>query len=88
MFLFADVNQAIYQRAFDVPGGFMTPLQGLESPIVVLCEMGELRPESRRKLWYTGLSRARAGLFVLARGEPGEDLDTVIRRATASESMP
>jgi hypothetical protein len=50
--------------------------------------MGELRPESRRKLWYTGLSRARAGLFVLARGEPGEDLDTVIRRATASESMP
>ena len=58
--------------------------KGLEAPVVILCEMGDLRPESRRKLWYTGLSRARAGLFVLARGEPGDDVDAVISRAIAN----
>lgn len=57
--------------------------KGLEAPVVVLCEMGDLRPEARRKLWYTGLSRARVGLFVLARAEPGDDLDAVISNATA-----
>jgi superfamily I DNA/RNA helicase len=57
--------------------------KGLEAPVVVLCEMGDLRPEVRRKLWYTGLSRARVALFVLARAEPGEDLDAVISQAIA-----
>lgn len=61
--------------------------KGLESPVVIICEMGDLRPEARRKVWYTGLSRARAGLFVLCRAEPGEQLDDVIERMAAEGEL-
>src|SRR4051794_3373899 len=57
--------------------------KGLEASVVVLCEMGELRREAKRKLWYTGLSRARVGLFLLARGDPGESVDAVLDRELA-----
>jgi superfamily I DNA/RNA helicase len=39
--------------------------KGLESPVVILCEMEELDPEHARSLWYTGLSRARSALVLL-----------------------
>jgi len=55
--------------------------KGLESPVVILCEMEDVRPEARRQLWYTGLSRARAGLFVIAPGADEDDIDTVIAEA-------
>ena len=46
--------------------------KGLGAPVVVLCEMGHLRPEAKRSSGTPG-SRARVGLFVLARGEAGDD---------------
>lgn len=61
--------------------------KGLEAPVIVLCEMGDLRADAKLKLWYTGLSRARAGLFILARGEPGDDLDAVISSAMAESDF-
>lgn len=74
-------------RTNDVRFESVHRFKGLEAPIVVLCEMADVRPEARRKLWYTGLSRARVGLFVLARGEPGDDLDDVISEAMAESAV-
>jgi hypothetical protein len=39
--------------------------KGLESPVVILCEMEDVDPRSAYSLWYTGLSRARSGLVLL-----------------------
>jgi len=45
--------------------------KGLESPVVILCEMEEVNPDAIRSLWYTGLSRARSALVVLVQDEDG-----------------
>jgi ATP:corrinoid adenosyltransferase len=62
--------------------------KGLESPVVILCEMEELRAEAARSVWYTGLSRAGSALFLVMRDTDGsladrpvdEVLDAVIPR--------
>ena len=45
--------------------------KGLEDSVVILCEFEDLYPEKVRELWYTGLSRARAALVVVARDDDG-----------------
>jgi Nuclease-related domain/UvrD-like helicase C-terminal domain/AAA domain len=45
--------------------------KGLESSVVILCEMEELDPATRRSLWYTGLSRARSALVLLIQDKDG-----------------
>jgi superfamily I DNA/RNA helicase len=45
--------------------------KGLESPVVILCEMEELDPAAARSLWYTGLSRARSALILLIQDRDG-----------------
>ena len=52
--------------------------KGLESPVVSLCEMEELRAETARGMWYTGLSRARSALVLVVRDEHGSLTDRSI----------
>ena len=40
--------------------------KGLESPVVVLCELGDLDPESRDNQLYVGMSRARNHCVIVA----------------------
>ena len=42
--------------------------KGLESPVVVLCELGDLDPESRDNQLYVGMSRARNHCVIVAPG--------------------
>ncbi len=64
--------------------------KGLESPVVILCDMEELHRESRRSVWYTGLSRAQAGLVLLVHDRTGElegvDADAVLERLLNDEN--
>lgn len=39
--------------------------KGLESPVVVLCDIESIEHDSERAILYTGMSRARSGLFLL-----------------------
>ena len=56
--------------------------KGLEAPVIILCEMDHLHPSTRKRLWYTGISRANGGLFLLLRDTHGDldgcDLDAAI----------
>ncbi len=46
--------------------------KGLESPIVVLCELEDMRfPEKQRELLYTGVSRAKSHCVIVAPPEAG-----------------
>jgi superfamily I DNA/RNA helicase len=45
--------------------------KGLESPVVILCEMEEVHLPVARSVWYMGLSRARAALIVLIKDADG-----------------
>ena len=45
--------------------------KGLESTVVILCEMEELNRSAARSLWYTGLSRARSALILLVHDPDG-----------------
>ena len=45
--------------------------KGLESTVVILCEMEEVHDTARASLWYTGLSRARSALILLAHDPDG-----------------
>jgi superfamily I DNA/RNA helicase len=45
--------------------------KGLESTVVILCEMEGLNRSTARSLWYTGLSRARSGLILLVHDPDG-----------------
>jgi ATP:corrinoid adenosyltransferase len=47
--------------------------KGLESTVIILCEMEEVRNAARPSLWYTGLSRARSALILLVH-DPGGSL--------------
>ena len=47
--------------------------KGLESTVVILCEMEEVHEAARPSLWYTGLSRARSALILLVH-DPGGSL--------------
>jgi hypothetical protein len=47
--------------------------KGLESTVVVLCEMEEVHAAARPSLWYTGISRARSALMLLVH-DPGGSL--------------
>jgi superfamily I DNA/RNA helicase len=40
--------------------------KGLESPVVVLCELGDLDPQSRDNQIYVGMSRARNHCVIVA----------------------
>jgi superfamily I DNA/RNA helicase len=40
--------------------------KGLESPVVVLCELGDLDEESRDNQLYVGMSRARNHCVIVA----------------------
>jgi ATP:corrinoid adenosyltransferase len=44
--------------------------KGLESPVVILCEMEDIHRSAARALWYTGISRARSALILLVH-DPG-----------------
>lgn len=61
------------QRPNDVRIASVHRFKGLESPVVVLCEMEDVHAPARRSVWYTALSRARVGLFVLVRAGNGEE---------------
>ncbi|OAI38500.1 hypothetical protein AYO39_01020 [Actinobacteria bacterium SCGC AG-212-D09] len=56
--------------------------KGLESPVVILCEMEELDRDAARSLWYTGLSRARSALVLLV-----EDRDRRLDGLSADEVL-
>jgi len=45
--------------------------KGLESTVVILCEMEGLNRSTARSLWYTGLSRARSALILLVHDPDG-----------------
>ena len=60
--------------------------KGLESAVVILCEMGAIREEARHELWYTAISRAQASLWVVATVDEGTDLEAVLTRALQSSS--
>jgi nuclease-like protein/AAA domain-containing protein len=45
--------------------------KGLESLVVILVELEDVRRPVRRSVWYTGLSRARAGLVVFVHDPEG-----------------
>jgi hypothetical protein len=45
--------------------------KGLESTVVILCEMEELNRTAARGLWYTGLSRARSALILVVHDPDG-----------------
>jgi hypothetical protein len=47
--------------------------KGLESTVVILCEMEDVHDAARHELWYTGLSRARSALILLVH-DPGGSL--------------
>ena len=47
--------------------------KGLESTVIILCEMEEVHDAARPSLWYTGLSRARSALILLVH-DPGGSL--------------
>jgi ATP:corrinoid adenosyltransferase len=47
--------------------------KGLESPVVILCEMEDIHRLAARALWYTGISRARSALILLVH-DPGGTL--------------
>jgi hypothetical protein len=57
--------------------------KGLESTVVILCEMEGLNQSAARSLWYTGLSRARSALILLVHDPDGSltrlPVDDVIR---------
>jgi hypothetical protein len=57
--------------------------KGLESTVVILCEMEGLNPSAARNLWYTGLSRARSALILVVHDPDGSltalPVDDVIR---------
>jgi len=63
--------------------------KGLESPVVILCEMEDIHPSATRALWYTGISRARSALILLVHDPSGtltgqgvdEILDTSLAKA-------
>jgi hypothetical protein len=66
--------------------------KGLESPVVILCEMEDVHRSAARALWYTGISRARSALILLLH-DPGGALtglavDDIVGNvvSTASES--
>jgi superfamily I DNA/RNA helicase len=40
--------------------------KGLESPVVILCELGDLDQESRDNQIYVGMSRARNHCVIVA----------------------
>jgi superfamily I DNA/RNA helicase len=45
--------------------------KGLESTVVILCEMEKVNRSAARGLWYTGLSRARSALILLVHDPDG-----------------
>jgi hypothetical protein len=65
--------------------------KGLESRVVVVCEMDAVHAEVRRQLWYTALSRARVHLVVLVRIDdsdaPPAGLDDIVSREDELEIL-
>jgi hypothetical protein len=51
--------------------------KGLESPLVILCELEAAWPQARRELWYTALSRARVHVVVLAEDVDADSVDDI-----------
>jgi hypothetical protein len=47
--------------------------KGLESTVIILCEMEDVHDAARTSLWYTGISRARSALILLVH-DPGGSL--------------
>ena len=64
-------------RPSDIHFASVHRFKGLESPVVILCEMEELRAETARGMWYTG-SRARSALVLVVRDEDGSLADRSI----------
>ncbi|HSD78353.1 MAG TPA: ATP-binding domain-containing protein [Solirubrobacteraceae bacterium] len=56
--------------------------KGLEAPVVILCEMQHLHHTARKRVWYTGISRANSGLVLLLADSDGTlhgcDADTAL----------
>lgn len=59
------------RSATDIRLASVRRFKGLESPVVILCEMEELDSDAARSLWYTGLSRARSALVLLVNDPDG-----------------
>jgi len=54
------------ERSGEVRLGSIRGFKGLESPVVVLCELEDLDGESERSQLYTGISRARTHCVIVA----------------------
>jgi len=54
--------------------------KGLESPVVVLCGFSEFESERSRSLLYTGMSRARSHLVIVAHDKLKRSLSDMTRR--------
>lgn len=59
------------KRANEIRLASVHRYKGLESTVVILCEMEEVHDTARASLWYTGLSRARSALILLAHDPDG-----------------
>jgi hypothetical protein len=59
------------QRSNEIRFASVHRFKGLESTVVILCEMEGLNHAAARSVWYTGLSRARSALVLLVHDPDG-----------------
>jgi hypothetical protein len=74
------VAAEVPERGQNVHFSTVHAFKGLESPVVILCDLEDLEEDHSRALLYTGMSRARSHLILLLRNRLQKSVSAAVER--------